>query len=385
MFVNSRNPRGKRYIILIIVVVILLILTIIWFLFGQYLLPLKKASFSQEYIDQNQGQVSVVVPEVYELANVIIAITDYGIDDPFRVYKEGDYYKEVIDHFSPFRDHPLISKLNLSDARFDLYIRFRENSFAYRFEGDKIIPHETYKIVQIPNWFEKYREDVEDFARESEFRQFYEDHEDFYLEQAGTYLERVPVRKMWEWLEDRFPQDISSYKVVFSPLIGASHTTTKYKTEDFIEVVMFIAGPDFFSAAPNEIENLLLSRLIFTEIDHNYVNPVTEEYLGSVKDAFSDLGVWNQQNSYRSAEMTFNEYMTWGLADVYLFEQSSSEAYERYKEVTNQTMIESRGFVQYDVFSKKLLELYQNQVNEKSIPDLYPSIIEWAERTINQD
>jgi len=73
---------------------------------------------------------------------------------------------------------------------------------------------------------------------------------------------------------------------------------------------MFISGPDFFSDAPDEIENLLLSRLIFTEIDHYYVTPITDDHLRSVKDAFSDLDAWDQHNSYRSTELTFNEYMT---------------------------------------------------------------------------
>lgn len=376
MYEKSKNQRGKIFITIVISVFLLLI-TNFWFFFGQYLLPIEKASFTQEYINQNEGKVNVSVPEVYELANIIIAMTDYGIEDPFRVYKEGDYYREVMAHFSPYRDHPLISKLNLSDKRFNRYIRFRENSFAYRFDGDQIIPHEIYKIVQIPNWFEKYRGDVEDFALESDFRQFYQDHEDFYKEQAEAYLERVPVDRMWEWLEARFPQEISSYRVVFSPLIGATHTTTKFESENFVEVVMFISGPDYFSDAPDEIENLLLSRLIFTEIDHNYVNPLTDIYLSSVKDAFSDVDKWNQQNSYRSAELTFNEYMTWSLADIYIFEHSSSEAYEWYKEITNRTMVESRGFVQYDAFSEKLFELYQAQGDERSIPDLFPLILTW--------
>ena len=384
MFGILLNSKKKR-LTLIIISVILLILTAFWFILGQYLLPLEKAAFTQDYIDQNEGEVTFIVPEVYELANIIIAITDYGIENPFRVYKEGEYYQDVMDHFREYRDHPLISRLDLSDERFDRYIRFRENSFAYRFEDDRIVQHEIYKIVQIPNWFEKYRKDVEDFARESNFRQFYRSHQDFYEKQAEIYLDKVPVDHMWMWLESRFPQEISSYKVVFSPLIGASHTTTKYESEGFIEVVMFMSGPDFLSGAPDDIENLLLSRLIFTEIDHNYVNPVTEEHLSSVKDAFSNLDLWNQQSSYRSAELTFNEYMTWSLAEIFIFEQSTPEAFDHFKEVTNRSMIESRGFVQYEAFSDKLFELYQNQGEEISIPDLYPLILQWAESIQNLD
>lgn len=375
----------KKSLILIVISVLLLILAVFWFSLGQYLLPFEKASFTQDYIEKSEGQINVTVPEVYELANIIIAVTDYGIEHPFRVYKEGAYYQEVMDHFSSYRDHPLISSLDFSDERFDRYIRFRENSFAYRFEEDSIVQDEIYNLVQIPNWFEKYRKEVEDFARVSNFRQFYSDHEDFYKEQSTTYLDRAPIDQMWAWLEERFPQDISSYKVVFSPLIGASHTTTKYQSNGFTEVVMFVSGPDYMSEAPDDIENLLLSRLIFTEIDHNYVNPVTEEHLGSVKQAFSNLDIWNQQNSYRSAKLTFNEYMTWSLAEIYMFEESSPEAFEHFTEVTNRTMIESRGFVRYDAFSDKLLDLYQNQGDQKSIPDLYPLILQWAESIQNQD
>jgi len=116
MFDKSRSSK-RHQLLLIVIVVFLLLMAVFWFSFGRYLLPIEKASFIQEHTGQIQGEVNVSVPEVYELANIIIPITDYRIEDQFRVYKDGAYYQEVIEYFDPYRDHPLISKFNFSVAR----------------------------------------------------------------------------------------------------------------------------------------------------------------------------------------------------------------------------------------------------------------------------
>ena len=52
-----------------------------------------------------------------------------------------------------------------------------------------------------------------------------------------------------------------------------------------------------------------MSRMLFTEIDHNYVNPTTnfDEYIKDVVKAFSNIAKWNKGSSYGRPALTFNE------------------------------------------------------------------------------
>jgi len=51
-------------------------------------------------------------------------------------------------------------------------------------------------------------------------------------------------------------------------------------------------------------------RRAFTEIDHNYVNPVSDNYIADIDEAMSNLGRWYKGGSYGSPYAAFKEYMT---------------------------------------------------------------------------
>lgn len=113
---------------------------------------------------------------------------------------------------------------------------------------------------------------------------------------AGKALPQLlPVRPMWTWLEREFPNTrYQSYRIVLSPLIGGSHSTQRYFAEDgakvFGENVMFVCGTAHLDAIPTLGEKQkegLMSGIVFTEIDHNYVNPATEKHYATLDSIFS--------------------------------------------------------------------------------------------------
>jgi hypothetical protein len=59
-----------------------------------------------------ERKLSFELPETYELANVILALTEYGRNDPYEVLKNTKYYREVLEFFAPVLDHPLLDSLN---------------------------------------------------------------------------------------------------------------------------------------------------------------------------------------------------------------------------------------------------------------------------------
>ncbi|MFQ6083019.1 MAG: DUF4932 domain-containing protein [Candidatus Aminicenantia bacterium] len=350
---------------------------------GQYYYPGKKAHYTQEYIEENKGKVIVEIPEVYELANIAIAITDYGLNSPYRVYKKGEYYERVLKHFLPFKKHPLISKIEFSDEKLSLYFSFRENSACYIFKNDSIIQGGVYPYTWAwsPNLFKKHVKLIEDFAKVSQFSKFYRDNLPYYKKQIRKYKEKVPIKKMWTWLEKNFPNRYNCYKIIFSPLIYASHSTKRFEDEDFREIVMFVSGPEIYkNKYSGKVEEGLLSRVVFTEIDHNYVNPITNQYLERVNKVFSNVEKWNKQSGYPFPFLIFNEYMTWAVFTLYAYDNYEREDFEKINQRVVKTMVNSRKFVLFKQFNDKFLELYLNRKKDETIPDLYPKILGWVEK-----
>lgn len=330
-----------------------------------------------DYIKKNRGKVLVEIPEVFELANIAIAISDEGLRHPYRVNKKSDYYKRMLEYFTPFKDHPLIAE---PDLNFNFGYQFRDNSICYIFEADKIVHGGLYSDMRQPNLFKKHLALVEDFARVSHFRTFYRDNLSYYQNLIRLYRELVPIRKMWTWLEERFPARHDCYKVVFSPLIGSSHETCGFEKNDFSETIMFISGPGEPGEYSSALGQALLARVVFTEIDHNYVNSVTAKHAQRVNEALTDLRQWNKQSGYPSAEMTFNEYMTWALFILYASDTYDSETFDKEKNRVFNQMVHGRQFVKFREFTEELLKIYRNRRPGQSIPILYPTILAWAEK-----
>ena len=343
-----------------------------------------KANYSKEYIDKNKGRVIVEIPEIFELANIAIAVTDYGLTNPHRVYKKGEYYERVLRHFLPFKKHPLISNIEFSDEKMShyYYYTFRENSFCYEFKNDSIIHSGIYPFG-FPTWnsdiFKKHIRLIEEFAEKSQFRKFYKNNLQYYREQIQEFKEKVPIKKMWIWLEKNFPHRYDCYKIVFSPLIYASHSTLSFENDDFKEIVIFVSGPEIYKDEySGKVEEALLSRVVFTEIDHNYVNPVADQYLERVNKAFSDVNKWNKQSGYGFPLLISNEYMTWAVFTLYAYDNYERKDFEIINQRVVKSMVEYRNFVLFKQFNEKLLELYLNRKGGETIPDLFCKILDWA-------
>jgi hypothetical protein len=320
--------------------------------------------------------VIVEIPEIFELANIAIAISDEGLKHPNRVRKEGDHYDRVIEHFAPFRNHRLIKS---PDLHFNFNYQFRDNSVCYAFDGDKIVDGELYANVRWPDLFAKHLAQVEDFAKVSNFRKFYNDNLPYYQEQIRLYRQKIPVRKMWTWLEEKFPARHDCYKIIFSPLVGGSHEKRNFSTNGFSEIIMFVSGPGESTDTSDKIEQGCLSRVVFAEIDHNYVNSVTAKHLDRVNKAFSDIDKWNTKTGYRSAEATFNEYMTWAVFVLYVYDNYEQQDAEIIvKRSTVDKMVDRRGFVRFKEFAEELLRLYRDGEGKQAVPELYPAILDWA-------
>ncbi len=333
------------------------------------------------YMQHQKGQIVVEVPELYELLNILVAISPTGQTGPGGYPREHSYYKAVMDWFLPFRDHPLVSVV---EKQFNNgYGGMRGSCFAYRFEGDGIVP--SY-YGEYGGFCEEHRREFEKFARESKFREFYQQNEAFYAEWVRTYRERVDLGGMWRWLETEFPARSDSMRVAVSPLSGGSHNTVGYRdlASGYREIVMFVSHPQEYENPnrPPAVASAMALSGVFTEIDHNYVNPMSDKYRAELKATMPKVGDWNRppewanaESYYNSAYATFNEYLTWAAFLVYAAERYDAPTFEQ---VTKEhvRVMEYRGFVKYDEFQRRLMALYQERNSGETLADLYPQLLE---------
>ena len=70
------------------------------------------AVFDESYRKSNRGRISIEVPEVYELVNVALALTETGITSPNLIYQRSEYYKRLRTWFDPHRRHPAVLALD---------------------------------------------------------------------------------------------------------------------------------------------------------------------------------------------------------------------------------------------------------------------------------
>ena len=335
------------------------------------------ATYSSKYINDNRGKCIVEIPEVYELANIIVAVSDHG-QSSFQVDRDSEYFQKVLKHFGPYRDHPVV-KEQIFARNMSTYLGFRTNSYCYMFEADRIRLDGIHWKAEWRDTFKSRIDLVEDFARKSGFREFYRENMSYYQEQIAKYKKEVPVEQMWQWLEKRFTARFDSYRVVLSPLCGGTHNTQDFSDGMFREAVMFVAMGPILEGEIDQIKRLSAARIVFTEIDHNYVNPVTDMFEGRVKKVFADYKKWNQQKGYSSPEKTFNEYMSWAVFALYAHDNYQPQDFEIINEKMTEQMINSRKFIRFRQFNDKLLELYKQQDQAKPIAELYPKILNWAQ------
>lgn len=334
----------------------------------------------EEYPQKREAVVAIEIPEIFELANVAIAISDEGLKHPNRVHKLGPYYDRVLMHFLPFKAHPLILE---SDLHRNYTYFFRDNSVCYRFDGDKIVHGGVYPPMRTPDLFGKHRALAEDFAATTGFREFYRRNLSYYSNQIQRYDQKVPLRRMSTWLEALSPIRSHRYRIIFSPLLGSSHETCGFETNGVRETLMFVCGPGERGEGDDAIGDALLAKTVFTEIDHNYVNPITARFATQVKQAFADLGKWSSPenaDSYPRSEFVFNEYMTWAVFLLWARDTYSPDTFEAVKKRVVGQMVNGRKFGRFGEFSDELLRLRRPGPAPQALVDFYPTILAWAER-----
>lgn len=343
-----------------------------------------KNSKAQE-IESNEV-IKVEYPEVYELANIILALTDYGITDIGEVRQNFDYYDKVQEYFKPVMNHPLLDSVNYSRERWEEYLSFRTDSYVFKFnENNKLIREKDFFANKGFQPFDENLDLINDFVEKSNFRDFFKQNKIYHQAVSEKYKKTQFLNEIKDFLITEFGEQYSNdqkYTVVLSPFV---YRMNCHRNIDSATVADFITIPDYVLFDTISINNKNIATSIhnlFTEMDHGYVNPTTNQWKELVSEKF-DAQVWDNKSGYNDGEgydgsgsAVFNEYMTWAVYDVFLkkyFPKLSDEVGLNWS-----FQNDSRGFEYSQLFTQKVLSLYNQNESEEKIKDLYPKLLEWT-------
>ncbi|HEY8893306.1 MAG TPA: DUF4932 domain-containing protein [Niastella sp.] len=355
----------------------------------------KEMNFPKAFKQQNNGKCKVEINEVKELLHIMIAITKSGLGNDDMVQQKGTYYQDVIKQFKPFQNEPIIATFDsLLQQSLLYYVFLTGNAISYDFKNDTLAANQVYilpadevnKIKITENPITTYKTAIEQFAKKSNFRQFYAAHQSYYKSIVSDYEKNANITKQWKWLERNFTTRINSYSILCSPLINGLNYTGGFKSGDF-RLIQMVLPPiihnEKWTASFTEAFN---TRGIFTEIDHNYVRTPGEKYEKEINEALKDRAKWvntSQEGTsyYPNPLHVFNEYITYGVFLLYcedVFNKDPETLKAIHKEV-DEVMVSQRGFIKMKEFDDYLVTLRKANKNKK-IDDLYPALLQWCAR-----
>lgn len=94
--------------------------------------------FNPAYQKQHNNKIDIHLPEISELANIALAITDVGLNDSNMINHKGSYYQEVLHQFLPFKKAPFIVYLDSlmqshnKDQQYWIYYTTEMNACTYK-------------------------------------------------------------------------------------------------------------------------------------------------------------------------------------------------------------------------------------------------------------
>lgn len=293
--------------------------------------------------------------EPTELAWVIAALTPLGLASGDVIARNTDYFSSIESWFSPVKSHPLIIELG---GEFNLP-RFVGNASNFDFvRGTQLRRRPNSQ----PLWgdadgdlFTVHLRLIEDFAQQSRARTFLDRNRPLIESASADLLRIIDLSDIQRWLEAQFSARPRAVRLFVSPLTSGWNWTSIGESQPKI----WVPAPRL-ATFDNPVERFVTIGTVFTEVDHNYVNPATATHLPSLQTMIArreDWGTPSAWENYETSELVFNEYMTWAVFLEYVRDRMTATDFSVFRERIVRFMQTRRGFVRFGLFADSLSQL----------------------------
>lgn len=164
-------------------------------------LDVPRAKFSDDYKKSHTGKTFVEIPEVYELMNVVMAITSEGKKDNGLIRKNNAYYYDLLKWFDKYINEPIVGSVNAEISNHDNYHALKMDAYAFEFHNEKIVQSDTYDRIGFSNTnnLRSFIPALEEFAVKTKFAAFYAKHKSYYDGLITSYRDSIGVPEMQKW------------------------------------------------------------------------------------------------------------------------------------------------------------------------------------------
>lgn len=337
------------------------------------------------------------IPAVYELIHIAFALTDtnlytnnvnlyYHVIDTSKVY-----YQDVIKHFSTYRNHTLIKKLNKHLKKSQMrYIYNLLKGYNSSVSENNIRRNKRFPFFHglMYSFTSVSRKDIEDFAKKSDFQSFYDNHRPYYQSVVDDAKNKLNVSKIQNWLEIQFDSRYDKFNIVISPLMNSTHFTRNFKFKGAKSSTMWVSdGFGYNTKLYTQTQiNGIYTGVVFTEIDHNYVNPVSDNFKKEINEIMGkdNRAKWIKPKGdgyfYGTGYKVFNEYMTHAVYLIYTSTVYTEKDQTVIENSRIKLMEQMRKYYRFGDFYRQLQVLYTSKKDGETITNLYPKMLEWCKQ-----
>ena len=174
----------------------------------------------------------------------------------------------------------------------------------------------------------------------------------------------------------------------FSPLVSYNQSSTWFRSNGFRELQPHVNFPyqqdvNRTGSISRRAEPIYRGNIVFTELNHGYINPEGTKYAQQIAAAISNRDKWvnkDKGEGYYRGNLAFNEYMNWGLVSLRIMDYVPADEQEQLIARVERSMFKGRGFLQFKAYNRFLMDVYANRSSQTTVADMYPEIIAWFER-----
>jgi len=197
------------------------------------------------FAQNNQKNINFelkIEPKI-ELLTVLL---NYSYWDYFGKFKSTkyEYYNNVKAHFDKYKEHPSIKWFNKASKNWNLD---DPASLILWFDGIPLkqnIPFPLHATSQVDtNEAKQFIEKLNQFAEDTNFKQFWENNEATYASMLNKIKSSIPYENNIKLMEDFYGEIKGKFIFVLAPLINGASFGPQVKTKEFTNAY-FISGFD---------------------------------------------------------------------------------------------------------------------------------------------
>lgn len=340
----------------------------------------KNASVSMvslEPISKNVNGIKVSIDPRMELLAAVQFISTYDQRYDLMTNQDFSYKNDMKNYFSSFANHKVVKtfeKLSGGGFSFDApptAMLYLSNPLSLKNElefTDELVSRAEGGSLK------EFALDLQKFAVDTKFDEFYNKHKDFYKAVVEKNSEIIGNTNYIDNLEKYYGMKQKSYNIILSPMFHSGGFGPRIKNKDGSYDIYSIQGTTSVEKdMPVFGDKSSFRYLVWHEFSHSFVNPLTTKNIGEInnyKNLYTPLYEKMLKQAYGDWESCVNEHIVRAVVARLTYLHEGKESYDN---VINYE--KSNGFIYIEALTKKLEEFESNKDKYRSFEEFYPELI----------